>query len=102
MDSVPALGHDGLFDELTALLCALLKVDVALVAQLDAADPSQLVRPNGCRDFLHRQVNDSLMGLPRKDFDFVWMIDAPPYDEKLVADLPVAWRGPNSVLYRLH
>jgi hypothetical protein len=67
-----------------------------------AADPSQLVRPNGCRDFLHRQVNQSLAQLPRKDFDFVWLVDVPPYDEKLVADLPVAWRGPNSVLYRLH
>lgn len=67
-----------------------------------AADPSQLVRPNNCRDALHRQVNESLAGLPRKDFDFVWLIDVPPYDENLVADLPVAWRGPGSVLYRLH
>ena len=67
-----------------------------------AADPSQLVRPNSCRDRLHRQINQSLGALPRNDFDYVWLIDVPPYDPSLVADLPVAWRGPGSVLYRLH
>jgi hypothetical protein len=67
-----------------------------------AADPSQLVRPNGCRDRLHRMIDESLAALPRNDFDYVWLIDVPPYDPKLVADLPVVWRGPGSVLYRLH
>jgi hypothetical protein len=67
-----------------------------------AADPSQLVRPNHCIDRLHRQIDDSLRALPRNDFDYVWLIDVPPYDEKLVADLPVVWRGPGSVLYKLH
>jgi hypothetical protein len=67
-----------------------------------AADPSQLVRPNGCVDGLHRQINASLAALPRSDFDYVWLIDVPPYDPNLVADLPVVWRGPGSVLYRLH
>jgi hypothetical protein len=67
-----------------------------------AADPSQLVRPNHCIDRLHRQIDDSLRALPRNDFDYVWLIDVPPYDERLVADLPVVWRGPGSVLYKLH
>jgi hypothetical protein len=67
-----------------------------------AADPSQLVRPNRCVDGLHRQIDASLAALPRNDFDYVWLIDVPPYDQKLVADLPVVWRGPGSVLYRLH
>jgi hypothetical protein len=67
-----------------------------------AADPSQLVRPNTCYDKLHRQINESLSALPRHDFDYVWLIDPPAYDQKLVADLPVAWRGPGSVLYKLH
>jgi hypothetical protein len=67
-----------------------------------AADPSQLVRPNQCRDRLHRQIDESLAALPRADFDYVWLIDAPPHDPKLVADLPVVWRGPGSILYRLH
>ena len=67
-----------------------------------AADPSQLVRPNACHDRLHRQVNQSLATLPRDDFDYVWMIDAPPYDPALVADLRQVWRGPGSILYQTH
>ena len=67
-----------------------------------AADPSQLVRPNTCRDSLHRQIDQSLSARPRNDFDYVWLIDPPAYDQSIVADLPVAWRGPGSVLYKLH
>jgi hypothetical protein len=67
-----------------------------------AADPSQLVRPNRCRDRLHRQIDESLGALPRGDFDYVWLIDVPPYNAELVSDLPVVWRGPSSILYRLH
>ena len=59
-----------------------------------AADPSQLVRPNHCLDSLHRQIDESLSALPRNDFDYVWLIDVPPYNPQLVADLPVVWRGP--------
>jgi hypothetical protein len=32
----------------------------------------------------------------------VWLIDVPPYDESLVASIQPVWRGPGSVLYRLH
>ena len=67
-----------------------------------AADPSQLVRPNNCIDHLHRQIDQSLTALPRNDFDYVWLIDVPPYDHGLVAGLQPVWRGPGSVLYRLH
>jgi hypothetical protein len=67
-----------------------------------AADPSQLVRPNGCEDRLHRTIGDSLKALPRSDFDFLWLIDVPPYDPADVAGLQPVWRGPGSVLYRLH
>jgi len=67
-----------------------------------AADPSQLVRPDGCRDRLHRTIDESLRALPRNDFDFLWLIDVPPYDPANVADLQPVWRGPGSILYRLH
>jgi hypothetical protein len=67
-----------------------------------AADPSQLVRPNGCHDPLHRTIDDSLSALPRNYFDFVWLIDVPPYDPQPVADMHPIWRGPGSILYRLH
>jgi hypothetical protein len=65
-----------------------------------AADPSQLVRPNLCRDRLHRMIDDSLSRLPRKDFDYVWLIDPPPYDPQTVADMRPVWRGPSSILYK--
>ncbi|MEP6982303.1 MAG: hypothetical protein ABI853_01495 [Sphingomicrobium sp.] len=65
-----------------------------------AADPSQLVRPNQCRDPLHRMVDDSLLRLPRKDFDYVWLIDPPPYGPETVADMRPVWRGPGSILYK--
>jgi hypothetical protein len=65
-----------------------------------AADPSQLVRPNRCVDRLHRMVDDSLIRLPRTDFDYVWLIDPPPYSPETVADMPVVWRGPGSILYK--
>ena len=65
-----------------------------------AADPSQLVRPNGCRDRLHRMIDVSLATLPRGDFDYVWLIDVPPYDPSTVADMKPVWRGPGSILYQ--
>ena len=67
-----------------------------------AADPSQLVRPNHCRDPLHRTIDESLAALPRNDFDYVWLIDVPPYDPRIVAGIQPVWRGPGSILYRLH
>jgi hypothetical protein len=67
-----------------------------------AADPSQLVRPNRCIDPLHRMIDDSLMNLPRHDFDYLWLIDVPPYNPAIVADLKPVWRGPGSVLYKTH
>ena len=65
-----------------------------------AADPSQLVRPNGCRDPIHHTIDESLANLPRRDFDFVWLVDVPRYDPSLVTGMTPVWRGPGSVLYR--
>jgi hypothetical protein len=67
-----------------------------------AADPSQLVRPNMCHDRLHRTIDNSLAMLPRKDFDYVWLIDVPPFNPDLAAGMQPVWRGPGSILYRLH
>jgi hypothetical protein len=67
-----------------------------------AADPSQLVRPNRCRDPLHRTIDESLTALPRQDFDYVWLVDVPPYNPGVVAGLKPVWRGPGSILYQTH
>jgi hypothetical protein len=51
---------------------------------------------------LHRTIDESLQALPRNDFDFLWLVDVPPYDPADVAGLQPVWRGPESILYRLH
>lgn len=65
-----------------------------------ASDPSELARPNYCRDRGHLQIDQALATLPRDDFDYVWLIDPPEFDPKLVAGLHEVWRGPGSILYR--
>jgi hypothetical protein len=65
-----------------------------------AADPSQLVRPNRCHERLHRTISESLLALPRRDFDYVWLVDVPPYDPQLVEGMRPVWRGPGSILYQ--
>ena len=67
-----------------------------------AYDPSEIVRPNHCRDGLHRQIDEALLEIPRDKFDFIWLIDTPPYSADAVAGLTPVWRGPGSVLYRTH
>ena len=67
-----------------------------------SADPSELVRPNNCRDGLHRQLNTSLRLIPRGDFDYVWLVDPAPYDEAATSGMQPVWRGAGSILYRLH
>ena len=67
-----------------------------------AADPSQITRPAGCRGRGGWPVNRALKLLPRDAFDYLWMIDPPQFDPRLVAGLQPVWRNGNSVLYRLH
>lgn len=67
-----------------------------------AADPSQIVRPDRCPDPLHLTVDRALGTFPRDDFDYLWLVDIPQFDHRLVAGLEPVWRNPPSVLYRLH
>jgi hypothetical protein len=66
-----------------------------------ATDPSEIVRPNYCRGRSAWRVDDALRYLPRDAFDYVWLIDLPPYDRKLTQGMTPVWKGPGSVLYRL-
>lgn len=66
-----------------------------------AADPSQIVRPNGCYDRLHMTVDSALASFPRADFDYLWLIDPPAFDPALIADLRLVWRSDGSILYRV-
>ena len=65
-----------------------------------AADPSQIVRPNGCRS-RRWWIDRALRSFPREHFDYLWLIDPPPFDPQQVAGLHPVWRGPDSVLYQV-
>ena len=69
-------------------------------AGIFSADPSQLVRSTNCR---RSWTVDRALGAIRPGrFDYVWMIDTGPYDQRLVAGMTPVWRGPGSILYRLN
>jgi len=67
-----------------------------------AADPSQIVRRPGCRADKQWTPDIALRVIDPKKFDYVWMIDVPAYDPRLVAGMTPVWRGPGSILYRLN
>jgi hypothetical protein len=66
------------------------------------ADPSEIVRAMHCRNRRGWRVDFALQRLPRDKFDYLWTIDAPPFDPKLVAGMQPVWRGPGSILYRVN
>lgn len=66
-----------------------------------AYDPSEQVRSSQCANREHWPINLSLARFPREQFDYVWLIDPPAFDERLVADFVPVWRGPRSILYRV-
>jgi hypothetical protein len=73
-------------------------------AGIFSADPSQIVRSNGCKVKNNWTVDHALGALRarRERFDYLWLIDVSAPDPKLVADMQPVWRGPGSILYRLN
>ena len=65
------------------------------------ADPSQHVRPPACANRERWPVNRALAAIPRDAFDYVWLIDPPTFDPKLVNDMTPIWRGQGSLLYAI-
>lgn len=64
------------------------------------SDPSQMVTADYCGP-RYWSVDDALRRLPREAFDFVWMIDPPPFDESATAGMQPVWSGPRSALFRI-
>jgi hypothetical protein len=64
-------------------------------------DPSQLVRDPSCPLIHATPINRQLARFPRDAFDYVWMVQPPPYDERLLAPAELVYRGPGVFLYRL-
>ena len=77
-----------------------------------ASDPSEIVRPANCREprpwgIVNNQVrgdwsiHDALNHLPRDAFDYLWLIDVPPFDPRLIEGMELIWTGPGSSLFRI-
>jgi len=66
-----------------------------------SADPSQLVWPKSCSSDLRWSVDDAIGVATSGPFDYLWLIDVPPFDERLLAGAEPVWRSERSTLYRL-
>lgn len=66
-----------------------------------SADPSQMVQPNACDAREFWPIDSSLRRLPRDAFDYLWLVDAPPFDDRLTQGMQMVWREEGSILYRL-
>ncbi|WP_375286177.1 hypothetical protein [Sphingomonas sp.] len=66
-----------------------------------AHDPSEIVTPFQCSREWWRPVNRALLQFPRDAFDYVWMIEPPSHDPRMLRDLKEVWRDGSSVLYRV-
>ncbi|MEJ7777152.1 MAG: hypothetical protein WKF52_07215 [Sphingomicrobium sp.] len=66
-----------------------------------SADPSQMVQPNACSQREFWPIDHSLRRLPQGAFDYLWLVDAPPFDQRLTQSMQMVWRGEGSILYRL-
>jgi hypothetical protein len=64
-------------------------------------DASQVVTRVSCRREYWRTIDRALATFPRDGFDYVWLIDPPPYDGDLLKGLQPIWRSGTSVLYRV-
>ena len=46
-------------------------------------------------------IGDALRRMPRRAFDYVWLIQPPSYDPALTAGWDEVWRDGGNVLYRI-
>jgi hypothetical protein len=64
-------------------------------------DATQIVTQRRCPYEYWRSLDLALAIVPREAFDYIWLIDPPPYDAKLTEGLRPVWRSGTSVLYRV-
>jgi hypothetical protein len=64
-------------------------------------DPSQMVVTRRCFGERWMPIDYALANFPRNDFDYVWLIQPPPYNPRLTAGLRPVWRSGTSVLYAI-
>lgn len=66
-----------------------------------ASDPTHVVMPDGCRNYDLFPVSGALARLPRHAFDYVWLIDPPPFDPALVSGMDPVWQSGTSRLLKV-
>lgn len=72
-----------------------------LIVRHFGRDPSQMVTDPDCKSELWHTLNWALSRLPRDKFDYVWIINPPPYDPALLQGMTQLWAdGPNR-LFRI-
>ena len=64
-------------------------------------DPSEIVTTSQCPHELWRPISEALAEFPRDAFDYVWLVQPPPYDPALTNGLTPIWRSGTSVLFRI-
>jgi len=64
-------------------------------------DPLQIITPRRCPREIYRTPREALTRFPRHAFDYVWMIQPPPYDPRLASGLRPIWQNGTSILYRV-
>ena len=64
------------------------------------SDPSQMVTPNWCGP-TRWTIDKALKAIPRDAFDYVWLVDVPPYNPELLNGMTPVWKGPGTMLYRV-
>lgn len=71
------------------------------VAKGFAHDPSQIVTAEQCPREFWRTIRVSMARFPREAFDYVWLIQPPPYEPRFNVGLVEMWRDEPSVLFRV-
>ena len=64
-------------------------------------DPTEVVTQHFCQREVWRTIDDALARFPRDAFDYVWLIQPPPYDPDMVKGLRPVWRSGSSVVYQV-
>ncbi len=64
-------------------------------------DPSQMVTLRRCLREGFFPFGAAISSAPRGAYDYIWLIQPPPYDPRLTAGLRPIWRSGTSVLFRV-
>ena len=83
----------------TAQILAQLAPSVNFPRQ-SVSDASEIVSPNNC-PYRRWWVDRALAAQPRDRFDYVWMLNPPPFDPELTDGMSLVWSGAKSRLYRI-